>query len=112
MRAITADVIAAIVKGRSLNKQNTTVEHADGRVAVKLHGHQIATIHAPAGRASSVELTTCGYHTGVTRDRLNAVIEALACLGFHVPRASIRERVLHIGEVPLVSAITIIRTEG
>lgn len=76
MRKIDADLMSAIINNKPMSKSNTKVSYSltgDSSV-ITLHGHEIAVVnHAK----KTVTVNFQGYITNVTRDRINAVMEAV-----------------------------------
>ena len=76
MRKIDADLMKAIIDNKPMSKSNTKVSYSltgDSSV-ITLHGHEIAVVdHAK----KTVTVNFQGYITNVTRDRINAVMEAV-----------------------------------
>ena len=74
MRQITSDSLAAFLELRDFNRANMHVEsYADGVSYYCLHGHVIAKREADG----DVLLSACGWFTPTTKDRLNAVLDAV-----------------------------------
>lgn len=73
-RKINMELTAAIRRGGALNKGNTVLKWVGDCWSVELHGNRIA--HYEAGQ-HLLHLDCCGWHTPVTRDRLNAICEAV-----------------------------------
>ena len=68
MRKISKQVVGAFLDGRSKSVANTWT---DGQV-LRLHGHVIAWRDR-----NKILISTCGYHTPTTKERLNALLELM-----------------------------------
>lgn len=68
MRKISKQVVGAFVEGRSKSVANTWT---DGQV-LRLHGHVIAWRDR-----NKILISTCGYYTQTTKERLNALLELM-----------------------------------
>ena len=74
MRKVTMDAVNSFFNRSSGTFSNTTVDaHSDGLVTMKLHGNTIATMT----RSGSVMLSTCGWETTTTKERLNGLLDHL-----------------------------------
>ena len=74
MRQITRLAADAFINGRNFSRQNMTVSHNVGNVALMyLHGNLIAE------RASDgvLRMTLAGWNTPTTRERLNGLLEVM-----------------------------------
>lgn len=71
MRAITQQSIEAFVNGMPFNKANMKVEINGNNVFLYLHGNMIAN-----REGEKLFLTTCGWETNTTKERLNGVLSA------------------------------------
>lgn len=72
MRKIEQAVQDAIANGTDLDKQNTQVWHRpNGSYKVTLHRNDI--IHYDAD-TNTITVDSCGWRTGTTRSRMNAVL--------------------------------------
>ena len=67
MRKVTEGMVNALKAGRDYANGNTVVIGN----AVSLFGHHIATV-----RADVVWVSSCGWHSATTKDRLNAILRA------------------------------------
>jgi hypothetical protein len=74
MRKISRDAAEAFKYNEAFKRDNTEVIVTDKKVVMKLHGNTIAIKDFLAG--GEVRLDNCGYTTNVTKERLNAIIEA------------------------------------
>ena len=73
--------------GRNFNKSNTEVQAwYDGSVTMRLHGNTIAT----KTRSGSIMLSTAGWPTSTTKERLNGILGAL-----NMPRVYTKNHVLY-----------------
>ena len=70
MRKVTREVCAAFIEGRSKRVDNTDT---DG-VSLRLHGNTIAQ-----WRPDGLWITTAGWDTRTTRDRLNGLLLRCMC---------------------------------
>jgi len=87
MRKITKESSEAFVNFKSYKKDNTEVaikygySPLDEIARFYLHGNCIAEINRsklPECRGlKSIEIDLCGYHTRITRERINGVLDAL-----------------------------------
>jgi len=66
MRKITREAAAALREGRSYSNSNTTVTSTGGEPTLYLHGSPIAR-----RTDKGVMITTAGYNTVTTRERLS-----------------------------------------
>ena len=71
MRQITEDAVAAFMAGRAFRRDNTEVEVTKKSVILYLHGSPIAR-----KTGSRVEVSTAGWKTNTTKERLNGVLSA------------------------------------
>ena len=79
MRIIDQEIISAIRrKTNNFAMSNTTIVYNPHTSThdVILHGHTIARI---SHKERWVILSSCGYHTNVTKNRLNCVLDGLDC---------------------------------
>lgn len=92
MRKIETQMVSAIKNLKEWRSGNTEVRHIINNsfphnpvvgVDVLLHGHRIASIHAPAGHPTNVFITDAGWQTTTTKSRLNAVLRSF-CQGASV----------------------------
>ena len=74
VRKVTKAAVDAFYAGCKRTSSNTSVELTDTHVTLKLHGNAIARTDAGA-----VEITTAGWNTVTTRDRLNALDGVRVC---------------------------------
>ena len=71
MRKVTMDAVSAFFNRSSGTFSNTAVQaSSDGLVTMQLHGNTIATMT----RSGSVMLSTCGWETTTTKERLNGIL--------------------------------------
>ncbi len=68
MRQVTREICQAFINGRKSTKSNS---HTDGKT-LWLHGNAIAR-HTPSG----IEVTTAGWDTTTTKERLNGLADLL-----------------------------------
>jgi len=86
-RIITQQAVEAFMAGRNFNKSNTEVQAwSDGLVTMRLHGNTIAT----KTRSGSIMLSTAGWETSTTKERLNGILGAL-----NMPRVYTKNHVLY-----------------
>jgi hypothetical protein len=87
MRKITKESAKAFVNFKPYKKDNTevlisniagkSIGFKDGGFSrLYLHGNQIAEIF-DNGTNQTVKIDLCGYHTRITRERINGVLDAL-----------------------------------
>ena len=89
-RKITELAVAAFMAGRNFSQSNTVVQAwNDGLVTMRLHGNTIAT-RVASGRYRSIMLSTAGWETSTTKERLNGILDAL-----NMPRVYTKNHVLH-----------------
>ena len=69
MRKITEESINAFYSKKRFRKRNMEVYVGEFTTQLRLHGHTIAILHD----SDLLEITTCGYNTNTTRDRLSAL---------------------------------------
>lgn len=69
MRKITEESINAFYSKTRFRKRNMNVHVVEFSTHLILHGSTIATLHDNG----MLEITTCGYNTNTTRDRLNGL---------------------------------------
>lgn len=69
MRKITEEAIKAFYNKKRFKKQNTEVYVAEFTTLLILHGHTIAILYSN----NKIEVTTAGWNTTTTRDRLNGL---------------------------------------
>lgn len=76
MRKITQAIIEAIRSKEKLSQSNTIIQYSltHEMSIVYLHGHEIAKIYHDR---NEVHINFCGYATNTTRDRINAILEAM-----------------------------------
>ena len=70
MRAITRDAVNAFKLGYTFNRDNTTVHTTHKGELLYLFGNMIA--HK---EGNELFITTCGYKTNTTKERLNGLLE-------------------------------------
>ena len=71
MRNITQAAVQAFNTATPFKKDNTTIEVLPNVTIMKLHGNAIAYRYNDPDRTLSI--TTCGWHTNTTKDRLNSI---------------------------------------
>jgi hypothetical protein len=69
MRKITEESINAFYSKKRFKKRNMEVYVGEFSTQLRLHGHTIAILNDNG----VLEITTCGYNTNTTRDRLSAL---------------------------------------
>lgn len=69
MRKITEESINAFYSKKRFRKRNMEVYVGEFATQLRLHGHTIAILNDNG----MLEITTCGYNTNTTRDRLSAL---------------------------------------
>ena len=69
MRKITEESINAFYSKKRFKQRNMEVYVGEFSTILILHGNIIATLHDNG----LLEITTCGYNTNTTRDRLSAL---------------------------------------
>ena len=69
MRKITEESIDAFYANKRFKKKNMEVYVGEFSTQLILHGHTIAILN----NNGMLEITTCGYNTNTTRDRLSAL---------------------------------------
>jgi hypothetical protein len=69
MRKITEESINAFYANKRFKKRNMEVYVGEFSTQLRLHGHTIAILNDNR----VLEITTCGYNTNTTRDRLSAL---------------------------------------
>lgn len=108
MRKVSKTVVKAFLKGESKKVGNT---ETNGN-ALFLHGNMIAWKRDRGLGETVIEVSTCGWNTNTTRERLNCLFSFLSSFGYesHVKRAFQRnfetyfEVVSPTGEILLVNA--------
>lgn len=74
MRKITINASNALWGMGFFKASNTEVINDDGIMKMFLHGHRIATL-----RNNKLSISSCGWRTTTTKERLNGVLEKLGC---------------------------------
>jgi hypothetical protein len=69
MRTITEESINAFYANKRFKKRNMEVYVGEFSTQLRLHGHTIAILN----NNGMLEITTCGYNTNTTRERLSAL---------------------------------------
>ena len=69
MRKITEEAIEAFIDGKRFKKRNTEVYEGEFTTFLILHSNVIAYRYDDG----SIEITTCGWNTPTTRERLNGI---------------------------------------
>jgi hypothetical protein len=69
MRVITEESIKAFYNKRKFKKRNMQVEVSYNSAKLKLYGHTIAEVD----ESDHLYISTCGYNTRTTIDRLNGL---------------------------------------
>ena len=108
MRKVSKTVVKAFLAGESKSMGNT---RTDG-TSLFLHGNMIAWKRDRSLGETVIEVSTCGWNTSTTRERLNCLFSFLSSFGYesHVKRAFQRnfetyfEVVSPTGEILLVNA--------
>lgn len=80
-RDIDQKVSNSIARTSPMKLSNTQVTIHDGNISVSLHGNTIMTANR-TDIATTITFSTCGWHTQTTRNRLNAALDGLHCLGY------------------------------
>lgn len=80
-RDIDQKVSNSIARTTPMKLSNTQVTTHDGNLKVSLHGNTIMTANH-TDTTMTVTFSTCGWHTQTTRNRLNAALDGLHCLGY------------------------------
>ena len=70
MRKITKDAAMAFRMDKPFKRDNTEVRIFDTETAMYLHDHKIAWCDG-----ENIYLSSCGYTTNTTKERLNGIIE-------------------------------------
>ena len=80
MRKVTKEAVEAFIMGRNFTKSNTTVQGFFGLFATefRLFGNMIALY---SRKKNKLYVTTAGYPTVTTKERLNGILDA-----FGLPR--------------------------
>jgi hypothetical protein len=69
MRKITEESVNAFYANKRFKKRNMEVYVGEFSTQLRLFGHTIAILN----NNGVLEITTCGYNTNTTRDRLSAL---------------------------------------
>ena len=73
-RIITQQAAKAFMDGHNFSKSNTEVQAwNDGLVTMRLHGNTIAAMT----RSGTILLSTCGWETTTTKERINGILDHL-----------------------------------
>ena len=72
MKKITKLAVNAFVNGREFSLDNTKVLKIDGNMYFYLYGNCIAELSK-----KTLCISTCGYETNTTKERLNGILYAL-----------------------------------
>lgn len=80
IRKVTKEVVRAFIEGRNFSKSNTTVQGFSGLFSTEflLFGNMIAQYDR---KKRKLYVTTAGYPTVTTKERLNGILDA-----FGLPR--------------------------
>jgi hypothetical protein len=70
MRKITKEAATAFRMDKPFKKDNTEVKVSQTETAMYLHGNKIAWCDG-----ENIYLSSCGYTTNTTKERLNGIIE-------------------------------------
>ena len=73
MRKITEKSIKAFYNREPFKKSNTIVENIEGVIKLKLHNNTIAKLD----EVNELFITTAGWNTRTTRERLNGLNEVI-----------------------------------
>lgn len=88
MRQITSEAVNAFISGRSFKKANMRVERfSQERFFMYLHDNMIAD-----RENNKLFITTCGWYTNTTKERLNGILDA-----YNLPRLSVKKGVWYLG---------------
>lgn len=80
-REIDQKVSNSIARATPMKLSNTQVTIHDGDFKVSLHGNTIMKTNR-TDNTTTITFSTCGWHTQTTRNRLNAALDGLHCLGY------------------------------
>ena len=73
MKNITMQAAAAFLAGKKFKKSNTEVDCNYGFAALFLFGNCIAHYRIKDGAENGLTISTCGWRTKTTKERLNAL---------------------------------------
>lgn len=81
MRQITRDAVQAFRNNEDFNRSNTSVQPRSytGAAAMFLHGNCIARRQIDG----TVEVSSAGWQSNTTKERLNGLLDSLGCLGIY-----------------------------
>ena len=96
MRKITKESIKAFYNREPFKKSNMIVENIEGVTKLKLHNNTIAKLD----ENSELFITTAGWNTRTTRERLNGLTEV---------RLGTRKGQLYLNNIPWDGKLTYIR---
>ena len=96
MRKITKESIKAFYDREPFKKSNMIVENENGETRLKLFGNTIATLN----KFNELFITTAGWNTNTTRERLNGLTEV---------RLGTRKGQLYLNNIPWDGKLTNIR---
>lgn len=97
MRQITNEAVNAFISGRSFKKANMKVDIVATEKSIPciiellLHNNPIAILHTN-DRIKKLHISTCGWETNTTKERLNGVLDA-----YNLPRLSVKKGVWYLG---------------
>ena len=96
MRKITKESIKAFYNRKPFKKSNMVVENKEGKTYLKLFGNVIATLD----EVNELFITTAGWNSVTTRDRLNGLNEV---------RLGTKKGQLYLNNIPWDGKLTSIR---
>ena len=96
MRKITKESINAFYNRKPFKKSNMVVENGEGKTYLKLFGNVIATLD----EVNELFITTAGWNSVTTRDRLNGLNEV---------RLGTKKGQLYLNNIPWDGKLTNIR---
>jgi len=79
MRKITEQAVNAFKAGGNFKGSNTIVETRQDETFLYLHGNMIAhsyTVKEKEGEVQKLFISTCGWESNTTKERLNGVLSA------------------------------------
>lgn len=96
MRQITNEAVNAFISGRSFKKANMKVELHEDNIFLYLHDNMIAN-----REKNKLFITTCGWYTTTTKERLNGILYA-----YNLPRLSVKKGKWYIGSEEFIGCKT------
>lgn len=78
MRQITRDAVQAFRNWEKFNRGNTAVIPGVNGAVMTLHGNPIA-----ASQYGEIHVTSAGWETPTTKERLNGILSAIGCQGIY-----------------------------